>query len=70
MTDWTEKCHLTVSHTHCNSVLPKVFVSGCHFLQQVGDIVGNAGHPGTLTPVSGSKRTYCPWKVSKLGQQI
>lgn len=40
-------------HAHCPStVLPKVFVSRCHFLQQVGDVVRHIRHLGTLTAVT------------------
>lgn len=35
----------TCTHTHTrNTVLPKVFVCGRHFLQQVGDIIGHVWH--------------------------
>lgn len=43
----------THTHTHCPfTVLPKVFVSRCHFLQQVGDVVRHIRHLGTLTAVT------------------
>lgn len=40
------------------SVLPKVFVGWCHFLQQVGDVVRHIRHLGTLTAVSGTMEIF------------
>lgn len=47
----------SVSDTH-RLLLPKVFISGCHLLQQVGDVIRHIRHLGTFTAVTDALEVF------------
>lgn len=58
-----------MKHAQAAALLPKVFIGGCHLLQQVGDVIGHIRHLGTLTAVTDALEVLLRSNQKTLTQQ-